>query len=114
MKITLELPDRIGWAMTDIAEKRNTTLPLLITGMVLKVFTPKASGAAPTFRDRVHTEWEKGAPDPVIAHRLGEPVEQVRVARRALGLGPRKFAREQWMDELGRADVRPESVKRAA
>lgn len=114
MKVTLELPDRIGWAMTDIAEKRTTTLPQLITNMILKVFTPKPSGAAPTFRDRVHTEWDKGAPDPVIAHRLGEPVEAVRVARRSLGLAPRKFVREQWADELGRADVRPAVVNEAA
>lgn len=100
MKVTLELPDPIGWALTDHAEKRGTDLPHLIGGMVLKAFRPKADGQAPSFRDRVEAEWEKGAPDPVIAHRLGEPVESVRVARRSLGYAPHRFYRDRWAAEL--------------
>ncbi|WP_447948235.1 hypothetical protein [Microbacterium maritypicum] len=98
MKVTLELPDQIGWALTDHAEKRGTDLPHLIGGMVLKAFRPRADGSAPSFRDRVEVEWGKGAPDPVIAHRLGEPVEAVRVARRSLGIPPHKFVREAWAE----------------
>jgi len=100
VKVTLELPDPIGWALTDHAEKRGTDLPHLIGGMVLKAFRPKADGQAPSFRDRVETEWSKGAPDPVIAHRLGEPVESVRVARRSLHVDPHKFKRDEWAAEL--------------
>lgn len=100
MKVTLELPDPIGWALTDHAEKRGTDLPHLIGGMVLKAFRPRADGRAPSFRDRVEAEWGKGAPDPVIAHRLGEPVEAVRVARRSLKLAPHKFVRDVWAHEL--------------
>lgn len=96
MKVTLELPDQIGWALTDHAEKRGTDLPHLIGGMVLKAFRPRADGSAPSFRDRVEVEWGKGAPDPVIARRLGERVEAVRVARRSLGFAPHKFVREAW------------------
>ena len=113
MKVTVELPDPIGWALTDHAETKGTNLPNLITGMVLKIFTPKADGQAPSFRDHVEREWSKGVPDPVIAHRLGEPVESVRVARRSLGYTPHKFKREQWAAELGRADVRPSSLEAA-
>lgn len=102
MKVTLEIPDNIGWALTDHAEKRGTNLPALISGMVLKAFRPRPDGQAPTFRDRVKNEWEKGAPDAVIAHRLHETVETVRVARRSLKLPPHKFRREQWAHELGR------------
>lgn len=100
MKVTLELPDPIAWALTDHAEKRGTDLPHLIGGMVLKAFRPRADGQAPSFRDRVEAEWEKGAPDPVIAHRLGEPVESVRVARRSLSLSPHRFYRDRWAAEL--------------
>lgn len=100
MKVILELPDPIGWALTDHAEKRGTDLPHLIGGMVLKAFRPKADGRAPSFRDRVEAEWSKGAPDPVIAHRLGEPVESVRVARRSLGYAAHKFRRDEWATEL--------------
>lgn len=105
MKVTLEIPDPIGWALTDHAERRGTDLPHLIGGMVLKAFTPKPDGQAPSFRDHVEREWSKGAPDPVIAHRLGEPVEAVRVARRSLGVAPHKFNRAEWMSEL--AEARP-------
>lgn len=100
MRVTLDIPDPIGWALTDHAEKRGTDLPHLIGGMVLKAFRPKADGQAPSFRDRVEAEWSKGAPDPVIAHRLGEPVESVRVARRSLKLDPHKFNRGEWAAEL--------------
>lgn len=100
MKVTLELPDPIAWALTDHAEKRGTDLPHLIGGMVLKAFRPRADGQAPSFRDRVEVEWGKGAPDPVIAHRLGEPVESVRVARRSLKLPPHRFYRDRWAAEL--------------
>ena len=100
MKVTLDIPDTIGWALTDHAEKRGTDLPHLIGGMVLKAFRPRADGQAPSFRDRVEVEWSRGAPDPVIAHRLGEPVEAVRVARRSLHLEPHKFNRDQWATEL--------------
>lgn len=104
MKVTFELPDPIGWALTDHAEKRGTDLAHLIGGMVLKAFRPRADGSAPSFRDRVETEWSKGAPDPVIAHRLGEPVESVRVARRSLKLDPHKFNRDVWASELADHD----------
>ncbi|MEV4777481.1 hypothetical protein [Microbacterium sp. LWH12-1.2] len=103
MKVTVDIPDPIGWALTDHAEKRGTDLPNLIGGLVLKAFRPKADGKAPSFRDHVEREWSKGAPDPVIAHRLGEPVEMVRVARRSLKLEPHKFDRAQWMGELSEA-----------
>lgn len=101
MKVTLEIPDPIAWALTDHAEKRGTDLPHLIGGMVLKAFRPRTDGQAPSFRDRVEVEWEKGAPDPVIAHRLGERVESVRVARRSLHLEPHKYKPKDWPDENG-------------
>lgn len=101
MKVTLELPDPIGWALTDHAEKRGTDLPHLIGGMVLKAFRPKADGQAPSFRDRVEAEWEKGTPDPVIAHRLRADVGAVRVARRSLGYDPHKYKPKDWPEEDG-------------
>lgn len=110
MKVTLELPDPIAWALTDHAEKRGTDLPHLIGGMVLKAFRPRADGQAPSFRDRVEAEWSKGAPDPVIAHRLGEPVESVRVARRSLKLEPHRFYRDRWAAELSQ----PQQIAGAA
>lgn len=107
MKVTVEIPDRIGWALTDHAEARNTNLSRMITGMVLKAFTPTATGAAPSRVDRVVTEWSKGAPDPVIAHRLGETLESVRAARRSRGLKPHKFDRRKWEHELTPATIQP-------
>lgn len=107
MKVTIDIPDRIGWALTDHAEARSTDLPHLITGMVLKAFTPTATGAAPTLADRVVTEWSKGAPDAVIAHRLGEPLESVRTARRERKLAAHKFDRRKWTHELTPATIQP-------
>lgn len=107
MKVTIEIPDRIGWALTDHAEARHSTLPLMIAGMVLKAFAPKATGAAPSLADRVESEWSKGAPDAVISHRLGEPLESVRVARRSRGLKPHKFDRRKWEHELTPATIQP-------
>lgn len=107
MKVTIEIPDRIGWALTDHAEARHSTLQLMIAGMVLKAFAPKAAGAAPSLADRVEAEWSKGAPDAVIAHRLGEPLESVRAARRALKLAAHKFRREQWEHELTPPTIQP-------
>jgi hypothetical protein len=100
MRVTVEIPDRIGWALTDRAEARGINLGGLIGRMVVRAWTPTPGGSAPTMRDRVEREWSKGAPDAVIAHRLGEPVESVRVARRSLNLSPHKFRREQWAHEL--------------
>lgn len=100
MRVTVEIPDRIGWALTDRAEARGMNLGDLIGRMVVRAWTPTPDGRAPTMRDRVEREWSKGAPDAVIAHRLGEPLESVRVARRSLKLTPHKFRREQWAHEL--------------
>lgn len=100
MKVTIDIPDRIGWALTDHAEARNVNLSQLIAGMVLKAFTPTATGAAPSLADRVVTEWSKGTPDIVIAHRLREPLESVRSARRSRKLTAHKFDRRKWEHEL--------------
>ena len=75
-------------------------LSQMITGMVLKAFAPTATGSAPSLADRVVTEWSKGAPDAVIAHRLGEPLESVRIARRGRRLTAHKFDRRKWAHEL--------------
>lgn len=107
MKVTIDIPDRIGWALTDYAEARNMNLPQMIAGMVLKAFTPSATGAAPSLADRVASEWSKGAPDPVIAHRLGEPLESVRTARRERKLAAHKFDRRKWAHELTPATIQP-------
>lgn len=107
MKVTIDIPDRIGWALTDHAEARGKSLPSLIAGMVLKAFTPSPSGRGMSIRDRVGQEWSKGAPDAVIAHRLGEPLESVRAARRSLNLTAHKFRRDQWAHELTPATIQP-------
>lgn len=107
MKVTIELPDRIGWALTDHAEARNMRLPQMIAGMVLKAFTPTATGSAPSLADRVVAEWSKGAPDAVIAHRLGEPLESVRIARRSRKLTAHKFDRRKWAHELTPVTTQP-------
>src|SRR5690606_3549192 len=107
MRVTIELPDRIGWALTDHAEARNMNLPQMIAGMVLKAFTPTATGSAPSLADRVVTEWSKGAPDAVIAHRLGEPLESVRIARREGRLAAHKFDRRKWAHEVTPATIHP-------
>lgn len=107
VKVTIELPDRIGWALTDHAEARNMILSQMIAGMVLKAFTPTATGSAPSLADRVVTEWSKGAPDAVIAHRLGEPLESVRTARRGRRLTAHKFDRRKWAHELTPSTIQP-------
>lgn len=110
MKVTIEIPDRIGWALTDHAEARNMRLAEMITGMVLKAFTPTATGSAPSLADRVVTEWSKGTPDPVIAHRLGETLDSVRAARRSRALKPHKFDRRKWEHELTPATIQPPAL----
>lgn len=107
MRVVIEIPDRIGWALTDHAEARNMRLSQMIAGMVLKAFTPKANGSAPSLADRVVTEWSKGTPDPVIAHRLGEPLESVRIARRSRKLTAHKFDRRKWAHELTPSTIQP-------
>lgn len=100
VRVQVEIPDRLGWVLASRAEARGMRVGELIAGMLTNAYRPTPDGRAPSMRDRVHVEWEKGIPDPVIAHRLGERVDAVRLARRSLGLKPHKFRREQWEHEL--------------
>lgn len=109
MKIQVEIPDRLGWVLASRAEARGMRVGEMVAAMLVRAYRPSPEGRAPSMRDRVQVEWEKGAPDPVIAHRLGERVDAVRIARRSLGLKPHKFRREQWVHELTPAHEPPAS-----
>lgn len=100
MKVTVEVPDRMGWVLAGYAERRGITVGEMIAGMLARTYRPNAEGVALSIRDRVRAEWERGAPDPVIAHRLQLPTGTVAANRRALGLKAHRFRREQWEHEL--------------
>lgn len=100
MKVTVEVPDRMGWVLAGHAERKGVTVGVLIAGMLQRAYRSRPDGAMMTTRERVRSEWELGAPDPVIAHRLQMNVDTVRAHRRALRLVAHRFRREQWEHEL--------------
>lgn len=99
MKVTVEIPDKIGWVLAGQAERHGMKVGQMIAHMIITAHKPAPDGSALSLRERVRREWEKGVPDPVIAHRLGFTLETIRRHRRTLG-NPNRFRRERWEHEL--------------
>lgn len=105
MKVTVNIDDRDFWQLANRAEREGVKVADLLAAMFrtaggMKQYAPVV------FRDHVAELAHAGIPDPVIAHRLGQPLESVRAARRALGITAVKFRREHWVHELSRPATR--------
>lgn len=100
MKVTVEVPDRMGWVLAGDAQRRGMSTAQMIADMLARKYQTDANGVALSLRDRVRAEWENGAPDPVIAYRLDLATGTVARIRRKLGLQANRFRREQWEHEL--------------
>jgi len=113
MKVTVNVDDRDFWQLANRAEKEGVRVADLLAAL-FRTAKDVRSFRPVVFRDKVGELVERGIPDPVIAHRLGESLESVRSARRGLGLPAVRFRREAWEHELtGRAAVRPSSLEAA-
>lgn len=110
MKVTVNIDDREFWKLANRAEREGVKVADLISAIFRTAQDVKALRPI-VFRDKVAELVDRGIPDPVIAHRLGEPLQAVRVARRSLKLPAVKFKRERWQHELGRATVRPSALE---
>lgn len=105
MKVTVNVDDRDFWQLANRAEREGVK----VADLIAAVF--RSAGGVHAYhpvvlRDKVAELVDAGIPDPVIAHRLGEPLEQVRSARRGLRLKAVRFRREQWDHELSRPSTR--------
>ena len=107
MKVTVNIDDRDFWALANKAEQQGVKVADLLAAMFRTGTAVPARGMRPVvLRDKVAELIDAGIPDPVIAHRLGEPLEMVRSVRRQLGLRPVRFDRRRWEHELSRPVVR--------
>lgn len=107
MKVTVNIDDKDFWALANKAEQQGVKVADLLGAMFRGGQHVHARGVRPVvLQDKVAELVDRGVPDPVIAHRLGEPLEMVRSVRRRLGVGPVKFDRRRWEDELSRPPVR--------
>lgn len=86
------LPERVWGRLASAADHRGVTVADLLTVAVEGLIATKRRDS----RERLLSEIRAGVPDPVVAHRLGVPVEAVRRERRALGMRAPKFDRRAW------------------
>lgn len=112
MKVTVNVDDRDFWQLANRAEKEGVKVADVIAAL-FRTANGVTAFHPVVLRDKVAELVDAGIPDPVIAHRLGEQLGQVRAARRSLGLPAVKFRREDWEHELSRPAVRA-TTRRAA
>lgn len=105
MKVTLDIDDKDFWLLANRAERQGVKVADLLVGMI-RAGRGLGKARPVVFRDRVAELVNAGIPDPVIAHRLGEPIGAVGVARRSIGLKPVRFVRSEWEHEFARPPVR--------
>lgn len=95
MKIMVDLDPKDVWQITEIAEKEHVTPGEALRRMLAKKREPKRQALRPT-HEYIAALIKAGIPDPVIAHRSGELLQQVRVIRKNLGYLPAPFVRSDW------------------
>lgn len=105
MKVTLDIDDKDFWLLANRAERQGVKVADLLVGMI-RAGRGLGKARPVVFRDRVAELVAAGIPDPVIAHRLGEPIGAVGVARRSIGLKPVRFVRSEWEHEFTRPATR--------
>ena len=87
MKITVDIPDRVWWNLSELAEKRGVKVGELVRITIRE--TPQD-----TQDDLIKTLVTSGFPDADVAARLGILVYQVATRRRWMGLKPNKRPRD--------------------
>lgn len=98
MKVTINIPDRDWYEMAGRAEKNGMKVSDLIEHAVQSITNTDPRRLLT--RDHVTRMVEEGVPDPVIAHRLHLTIAHVAQIRRAAGMKPVRFRRENWDHEL--------------
>jgi len=83
MKVTIDIPDREWWFLSEMAERRGVTVSDLIR------FAPSHVQGV-TQDDLIHALNEAGLPDADIAARLGILLRRVAERRRYMGLAANK------------------------
>lgn len=95
MKILIDLDPKDVWQIQEIAETEHITPGEALRRMLAKKREPKRSAQRNT-HEYIEALVKAGIPDPVIAHRSGELLQQVRAIRKSLGYLPAPFARSDW------------------
>lgn len=86
------LPERVWGRLASAADHRGVTVADLLTVAVEGLIRTNRTDP----RERLLSEIRSGVPDPVVAHRMGIPLEAVRQERRAMGMSAPKFDRRAW------------------
>lgn len=96
MRVTVDLDPKDVWRIEEIAETEHITPGEALRRMLAaKRVTPKRAAQRDTY-EYIEALVKAGKPDPVIAHRSGEPLETVRRIRRGLGYPAARFNRAEW------------------
>ncbi|WP_336630014.1 MULTISPECIES: hypothetical protein [unclassified Microbacterium] len=93
--MTVDLDPRDVWQIQEIAETEHITPGEALRRMLAKKREPKRPTQRNT-HEYIEALVKAGIPDPVIAHRSGELLQQVRVIRKNLGYLPARFDRAEW------------------
>lgn len=96
MKILIDLDPKDVRKIQEIADTEHITPGEALRRMLTtKRVIPKRPAQRDTY-EYIEALVKAGKPDPVIAHRSGEPLETVRRIRRGLGYPAVRFNRAEW------------------
>lgn len=95
MKVLVDLDPKDVWQIQEIAETEHITPGEALRRMLARKREPKRPVMRNT-HEYIEALVKAGIPDPVIAHRSGELLQQVRLIRKNLGYLPAPFVRSDW------------------
>lgn len=98
MNITINIPDRDWYTLAEKADMTGVKISDVIVTAMRSVIDTNPRRII--LSERVTELVKADVPDPVIAQRLGITVQHAAELRRAAGLKPVKFRRQDWEREL--------------